>query len=115
MFWFTPLSQNEHELDLPQFISFGKENTVTQQILAGNQDQMMQAFGVKPVVLVEIYMIQWWVFFTQKVLLFSTFLIKTNFSTFQLKIKLDLLIEYVIPWYFQFVAGWQRTEPIKDV
>jgi hypothetical protein len=106
--------QNEHELDLPQFISFGKDNTVTQQHSRATEAniQMMQAFGVKPVVLVRnIYdsVVSLLDFYT-KGFTFSTFFNKDEFLAFSPEERVDLLIEYVIPWYFQFVAGWQRAE-----
>ncbi|HMS43633.1 MAG TPA: sulfotransferase domain-containing protein [Pyrinomonadaceae bacterium] len=106
--------QNEHELDLPQFVKFGKENKVTQQHARASEAniQMMQAFGVKPIVLVRN------IFdstaslldFYTKGFTFSTFFDKEEFLSFDDEQKIDLLIEFAIPWYFQFVASWQRAE-----
>ncbi len=106
--------QNEHELDLPQFAKFGKENKVTQQHARASEAniQMMQAFGVRPVVLVRN------IFdstaslldFYTKGFTFSTFFNKDEFLAFDDAQKIDLLIEFAIPWYFQFVASWQRAE-----
>lgn len=106
--------QNEHELDLPQFVKFGKENKVTQQHARASEAniQMMQAFGVRPVVLVRN------IFdstaslldFYTKGFTFSTFFNKEEFLAFDDAQKIDLLIEYALPWYFQFVASWQRAE-----
>lgn len=47
--------QNEHELDLPQMVKFGTVNTVTQQHCRATEAniQLMQAFGIKPVILVR--------------------------------------------------------------
>lgn len=106
--------QNEHELDLPQFIKFGKQNTVTQQHSRASEAniQMMQAFAIKPVILVRnIYdsVISLLDFYT-KGFTFSTFFDKEEFLKFDEEKKIDLLIEYAIPWYFQFVASWQRAE-----
>ncbi len=106
--------QNEHELDLPQFVRFGKENTVTQQHSRATEAniQLMQSFGVKPVVLVRnIYdsVISLLDFYT-KGFTFSTFFNKEEFLAFPTEEKIDLIIEYAIPWYFQFVSGWQRAE-----
>lgn len=111
--------QNEHELDLPQFIKFGKENTVTQQHARASEAniQMMQAFGVTPVVLVRN------IFdsaaslldFYTKGFTFSTFFSKEDFLSFDESQKIDLLIEFALPWYFQFVASWQRAEKEKRV
>ena len=106
--------QNEHELDLPQFVKFGTENTVTQQHARASEAniQMMQAFGVTPIVLVRN------IFdsaaslldFYTKGFTFSTFFNKEEFLGFDDEQKIDLLIEFALPWYFQFVASWQRAE-----
>ena len=106
--------QNEHELDLPQFVKFGRENTVTQQHARASEAniQMMQAFGISPVVLVRN------IFdsaaslldFYTKGFTFSTFFNKEDFLAFDEEQKIDLLIQYALPWYFQFVASWQRAE-----
>ena len=106
--------QNEQELDLPQFIKFGTANTVTQQHTRASEPniQIMQAFGVRPTVLVRD------IFDTTASLLdfytkgftFSTFFDKEEFLSFDVDQKIELLIEYVLPWYFQFVASWQRAE-----
>lgn len=109
--------QNEHELDLPQFAKFGKENKVTQQHARASEAniQMMQAFGIKPVVLVRNIFdstVSLLDFYTQG-FTFSTFFEKDDFLSFDEGKKIDLLIEYVLPWYFQFVASWQRVEKEK--
>jgi len=41
---------------------------------------------------------------------FSTFFDRQEFLAFDEQQQIDLLIEYAIPWYFQFVASWQRAE-----
>ncbi|MGB2752103.1 MAG: sulfotransferase domain-containing protein [Pyrinomonadaceae bacterium] len=106
--------QNEQELDLPHLMKFGNINTVTQQHARASEAniQMMQAFGIKPTVLVRN------IFDTTASLLdfytngfvFSTYFDKEEFLSFDDDQKIDLLIEYVLPWYFQFVASWQRAE-----
>jgi hypothetical protein len=106
--------QNEHELDLPQFVKFGKENTVTQQHSRATEAniQMMQAFGIKPVILVRNIFdtVMSLLDFYTKGFTFSTFFNREEFLNFPTEEKIDLLIEYTIPWYFQFVSGWQRAE-----
>lgn len=106
--------QNEHELDLPHFVKFGNMDTVTQQHARASEPniQMMQAFGVRPTVLVRD------IFDTTASLLdfyskgfaFSTFFDKEDFNSFSNDEKIDILIKYALPWYFQFVASWQRAE-----
>lgn len=106
--------QNEQELDLPHLIKFGNQNTVTQQHARASEPnvQMMQAFGIRPTVLVRD------IFDTVASLLdfytngyvFSTYFDRDEFVSFPHEQKVDLLIEYVVPWYFQFVASWQRIQ-----
>ena len=106
--------QNEQELDLPHFVKFGNIDTVTQQHARASEAniQMMQAFGVRPIVLVRN------IFDTAASLLdfysqgfaFSTFFNKEEFNSFSNDEKIDILIQYALPWYFQFVASWQRAE-----
>jgi hypothetical protein len=106
--------QNEHELDMPQIAKFGNINTVTQQHARASEAniQLMQAFGISPVVLVRN------IFDTTMSLLdfyrqgftFSTFFDRDEFRAFDEQQQIELLIEYAIPWYFQFVSSWQRAE-----
>lgn len=106
--------QNEHELDLPQLAEFGNTNTVTQQHARASEAniQLMQAFGISPVVLVRnifdttISLLD----FYRQGFTFSTFFDRDEFRAFEEQQQIDLLIEYAIPWYFQFVASWQRAE-----
>lgn len=106
--------QNEHELDLPQLAKFGRANTVTQQHCRATEANihLMQAFCVKPIILVRN------IFDTVISLLdfykggftFSTFFDRDDFDQLSNEERIDLLIEYAVPWYFQFVASWQRAE-----
>ncbi|MDG4598226.1 MAG: tetratricopeptide repeat protein [Candidatus Contendobacter sp.] len=106
--------QNEHELDLPQLAKFGRVNKVTQQHCRATEAniQLMQAFGIRPVILVRN------IFDTVMSLLdfykggftFSTFFDRADFDRFSDEERIDLLIEYAVPWYFQFVVSWQRAE-----
>ncbi len=106
--------QNEQEIDMPQLVKFGNVNTVTQQHARASEAniQLMQAFGIFPVILVRnIFdtVLSLLDFYT-KGFTHSTFFPKQDFLAFDEATKIDLLIEYAIPWYFQFVAGWQRAE-----
>lgn len=109
--------QNEHELDMPQLAKFGNIDTVTQQHARASEAniQLMQAFGIRPVVLVRnifdtvISLLD----FYRQGFTFSTFFDREDFLAFDEEQQIDLLIEYAVPWYFQFVASWQRAERDK--
>ncbi|MBK8464405.1 MAG: sulfotransferase domain-containing protein [Chloracidobacterium sp.] len=106
--------QNEHEIDMPQLAKFGNINTVTQQHARASEAniQLMQAFRITPVVLVRnifdtvVSLLD----FYRRGFTFSTFFDRDEFLAFGEEQQIDLLIEYVIPWYFQFVASWLRAE-----
>ncbi|MGE3465551.1 MAG: sulfotransferase domain-containing protein [Pyrinomonadaceae bacterium] len=109
--------QNEQELDMPQWAKFGDINTVTQQHARASEAniQLMQAFGIRPVVLVRnifdttISLLD----FYRQGFTFSTFFDRDEFRSFDESQQIDLLVEYAIPWYFQFVASWERAEREK--
>lgn len=106
--------QNEHELDLPQLVKFGNVNTVTQQHVRASEAniQLMQAFAIKPVVLVRnifdtvVSLLD----FYRQGFTFSTFFEREEFLAFDEEQQIDLLIDYAVPWHFQFVASWNRAE-----
>ncbi len=106
--------QNEQEIDMPQLAQFGNVNTVTQQHARASEAniQIMQAFGISPVVLVRNIFdtVMSLVDFYGKGFTHSTFFRKEDYLNFDQETKINLIIEYAIPWYFQFVASWQRAE-----
>lgn len=106
--------QNEHELDMPQIAKFGNINTVTQQHARASEAniQLMQAFGIQPVVLVRnIYdTVMSLLDFYRQGFTFSTYFDRMEFLEFPEEQQIELLIEFAIPWYFQFVASWKRAE-----
>lgn len=106
--------QNEHDLDLPIWVKFGKTNTVTQQHCRASEAniQLMQAFGIKPIILVrnifdtvislrDFYRTG----FTD-----TTYFNREDFDIFTERQQTDLIIDNVLPWYFQFISSWQRAE-----
>lgn len=109
--------QNEHELDLPQLLKFAARNTVTQQHCRASEANihLMQAFGIRPVVLVRN------IFDTAMSLrdfydggfVYSTFFEREHYMALTPEEKIDLLIEYALPWHFQFLASWQRAARAK--
>lgn len=108
--------QNEHEIYLPTLREFAHLDTVTQQHCRASDANvhLMQAFGIRPVVLVRN------VFDSVMSLLdfynkgaFQTSYFRADWPLLDDETKIDLLIENVIPWYFQFVASWDLAEKQK--
>ena len=110
--------QNEHELYLPTVRETAHLDTVTQQHCRASDAnvQMMQAFDIKPVVLVRN------IFDSVMSLLdfynkgaFQNSYYRADFQFLDEETKIDLLIDNVIPWYFQFVASWSLVEKQKSL
>ncbi len=110
--------QSEHEIYLPALREFARHNTVTQQHCRASDANvhLMQGFGIRPVVLVRNI-------FDSVMSLFDfynngasqTSYFKTDWHALDDETKVDLLIENVVPWYFQFVASWDAAEKQKRV
>jgi len=105
--------QTEHEIYLPTLCEYADSNTVTQQHCRASDANvhLMQAFGIRPVVLVRN------IFDSVMSLLdfynsgaFKTSYFRADWPTLDEETKIDLLIENVIPWYFQFVGSWDLAE-----
>jgi hypothetical protein len=105
--------QSEHEIYLPTLREFAHVDTVTQQHCRASDANvhLMQAFGIRPVVLVRN------IFDSVMSLLdfynkgaFQTSYFRADWPLLDEDTKIDLLIENVIPWYFQFVASWDLAE-----
>ena len=110
--------QTEHEIYLPTLREFAHLDTVTQQHCRASDANihLMQAFGIRPVVLVRN------IFDSVMSLLdfynngaFKTSYFRADWPKLEEEKKIDLLIEHVIPWYFQFVASWDQAEREKRV
>src|SRR2546426_1150443 len=108
--------QSEHEIYLPTLRESAHLDTVTQQHCraADANVHLMQAFGIRPVVLVRN------IFDSVMSLLdfynhgaFQTSYFRADWPALDEAMKIDLLIENVIPWYFQFVASWDLAEKQK--
>jgi sulfotransferase family protein len=108
--------QSEHEIYLPTLREFADVDTVTQQHCRASDANvhLMQAFGIRPLVLVRN------VFDSVMSLLdfynhgaFQTSFFRADWLVLDEETKIDLLIENVIPWYFQFVASWDLAEKQK--
>ena len=108
--------QSEHEIYLPTLRDSAHLDTVTQQHCRASDANvhLMQAFGIHPVVLVRN------IFDSVMSLLdfynkgaFQTSYARADWPALDDETKIDLLIENVIPWYFQFVASWDLAEKQK--
>lgn len=108
--------QTEHEIYLPTLREFAHLDTVTQQHCRASDANvhLMQAFGIRPVVLVRnIFdsLMSLLDFYNEGAFKSSYF--RADWSNLDKETKIDLLIETVIPWYFQFVASWDQAEKQK--
>jgi tetratricopeptide (TPR) repeat protein len=108
--------QSEHEIYMPTLRELAHLDTVTQQHCRASDANvhLMQAFGIRPVVLVRN------IFDSVMSLLdfynkgaFQTSYFRADWLLLDEETKIDLLIENVIPWYFQFVASWDLAEKQK--
>lgn len=113
MFAVYAAGQTEHEIYLPTLREWGHLDTVTQQHCRASDANvhLMQGFGIRPVVLVRN------IFDSVMSLLdfynkgaFRTSYFRADWPNLDEETKIDLIIENVIPWYFQFVASWDSVE-----
>ncbi len=114
MFSVYAAGQSEHELYMPTVREFAHFNTVTQQHCRASDANVhiMQAFGISPVVLVRnIFdsVMSLLDFYNNQGAYYNTYF-RADFRSFDESTKIDLLIDNVIPWYFQFVASWDLVE-----
>ncbi len=105
--------QNEQELYLPSIVEYADRNTVTQQHCRASEAnlQMMQAFGIRPVVLVRNVfdaVVSLLDFYNQGAFLNTYF--RGSFLQLDEAKQIDLIIDNVVPWYLQFVASWALAE-----
>jgi Sulfotransferase domain len=108
--------QSEHEIYLPTLLEFAHLDTVTQLHCRASDANvhLMQAFGIRPVVLVrDIFdsVMSLLDFYNKGAFQNSYF--RADWKALEEEVKIDLLIENVLPWYFQFVASWDLVEKQK--
>jgi tetratricopeptide (TPR) repeat protein len=110
--------QTEHELYLPTLREAAHLDTVTQQHCRASDAnvQMMQAFNIKPVVLVRNIFdsVMSLLDFYNKGAFYNSYF-RADYQSLDEETKIDLLIDNVIPWYFQFVASWSLVEKQKSL
>jgi hypothetical protein len=109
---YTP-GQFEQDIYLPSLTGVASLDTVTQQHCRASDPnvQMMQAFGIRPVILVRnIFdsVISLFDFFNNGAYANSFF--RGDYLLLDEDTRLDLLIDNLVPWYFQFVASWTLAE-----
>jgi hypothetical protein len=109
---YTP-GQFEQDLYLPMLNSVAAIDTVTQQHCRASDAnvQMMQGFCIKPVVLVRnIFdsVISLLDFYNGGA--FSNSFFRADYPSLDERTRIDLLIDNLVPWYFQFVASWGLVE-----
>jgi hypothetical protein len=110
--------QTEHEIYLPTLREFADVDTVTQQHCRASDANvhLMQAFGIRPVVLVRnIFdsVMSLLDFYDQGA--FQTSYSRADWQALEEETKIDLLIENIIPWYFQFVSSWNLAEKQRRI
>lgn len=110
--------QNEHELYLPTLREVAHLDTVTQQHCRASDAnvQLMQAFEIRPVVLVRNIFdsVMSLVDFYDKGAYLNSYS-QEDFKKLDYETKIDLIIDSVIPWYFQFVASWSLVEKRRSL
>lgn len=104
--------QNEQEIYLPNLLNVALKNTVTQQHCraTGPNTQIMQAFGIRPVVLIRHLpdiVLSMSEFYDQGAI--SNTFFGDVWPTLDQTGKYDLVIDHVMPWYAAFYASWERA------
>jgi len=114
---FSP-GQFEQELYLPTVLETAALDTVTQQHARASDANLhlMQAFGLRPVVLVRnIFdsVVSLLDFYDKGAYRNSYF--RADWQSLDRDTKIDLIIDNLVPWYFQFVASWDLAEKQKRI
>lgn len=110
---FGPAGQFQQELQTDNLIEYAGMPAVLQQHCRATEPnlQIMEAFRIRPVILVRN--------FADALLsllesyrngAYRSTLFQDDFPQLSPEAQIDLLIEHRMPWYFEFVASWQRVE-----
>ena len=110
--------QSEHDIYLPALRESAHLDTVTQQHCRASDANvhLMQAFGIRPVVLVrDIFdsVVSLRDFYDQGA--YRNSYARADWPALDEETKIDLLVESVVPWYFQFVASWESADRRKQL
>lgn len=110
---YAPSGQFEQELYLPALVGAAETPVVIQQHCRATDAnvQLMQAFGIRPLVLVRDVADAIWSLaeFYRSGASYQT-VFHPDFPALEPQAQVDLLITHRAPWYFEFVASWQRAE-----
>lgn len=101
--------QNEEELYLPHLRSVARQDTISQQHCRATipNVQMMQAFGIRPIVLVRNLfdaVISYTDFFDTGATVNTFF--AGRWETLERDRRIDLMIDHFVPWYLAFFVSW---------
>ena len=105
--------QNEQEIYLPKLVETAADNVVTQQHARATDPNiaLLQAFGIKPVVLVRNLfdaLVSMHDFYDNGAVL-NTFH-QADWPNLDAQTRLDLIVDCVTPWYIQFYASWFQAD-----
>ena len=114
VFLFHASGQSEQELFYPALLEFATVPTVTQQHCRATEAniQLLQAFGMRAVVLVRNLadtVVSLRDFYLQGAVL-GTFFPADHWRTLPEAAQYDAIIDHIVPWHFQFLAGWQQAD-----
>jgi hypothetical protein len=113
VFLFHSSGQSEQELFYPALLEFATVPTVTQQHCRATEAnlQLLQAFGMRAVVLVRNLadvVVSLRDFYNQGAVL-GTFFHPDRWKTLSAEQQADAVIDHIVPWHLQFLAGWQQA------
>ena len=119
LFLFHASGQSEQDLFYPVLLEFATVPTVTQQHCRAAEAniQLMQAFGMRAVVLVRNLadvIVSLRDFYTQGAIL-GTFFHPDVWMRLCPERQIDLIIDHVVPWHLQFLASWQQADKEQRV
>ncbi len=114
LFLFHASGQSEQDLFYPVLLEFATVPTVTQQHCRAAEAnlQILQAFGMKTVVLVRNLadvVVSLRDFYSQGAIP-GTFFSHDTWQQFDAERQADLIIDHVVPWHLQFLASWQQAD-----
>ena len=114
LFLFHASGQSEQDLFFPSLLEFATIPTVTQQHCRAAEAnlQLMQAFGMRAVVLVRNLadaVLSLRDFYSQGAIL-GTFFHPDTWRQLDAERQADLIIDHIVPWHLQFLASWQQAE-----